>query len=572
MSPKTLIRSGMLFDGTGTPGREADVEIVDGKISRVGAHLSADSHELIDARGCIITPGFVDMHTHFDGHVIWDSCLAPTSMHGVTTVVMGNCGIGFAPCKPQDRERLIGLMETIEDIPETVLKAGLKWSWSSFPEYLDTLAAQQFDVDVAAQLPHGPLRVHVMGERAVRREKASAQDMAQMQRLAREAVRAGAVGFSSSRVRSHKTKSGDFTPDYMAAEEELQAIAAGLKAEGKGVLQFVTDISDQREAGVAEFQLLRRLVQQSGRPLSLNITQREADPDGWKRLMNMIGEANAARENIKGQVMGRGIGLVLGWELTDNPFTGYPSYAPLHHLPLAEKVRQLADPEVRRRILSEQDKDPLHGKRVAMHERLFEVAENPDYEPPVEDSIGWRAHKLGIAPAELAYDVMMKNGGRGLLHRPLLNYAAGNLDAVYEMLTDPHGVPGLSDGGAHCGMTCDSSITTFNLAYWTRDRSPERGPRLPLAQMVQCLTQRPAQFLGFRDRGVIAPGMKGDVNVIDYDSLRLYPVEVVYDYPAAGRRLIQRASGYKATLVSGELIVRDDCHTGARPGRLLRSA
>ncbi len=571
MSPKTLIRGGTLYDGTGAAGRQADVEIVDGRIGRVGPQLSADSHEVIEAHGCIVTPGFVDMHTHFDGHVMWDTSLAPTSMHGVTTVVMGNCGIGFAPCKPEDRDMLIELMETIEDIPEPVLKAGLQWNWSSFPEYLDALAARHFDVDVAAQVPHGPLRVNVMGERAVRREKASAQDMAEMQRLAREAIRAGAVGFSSSRVRSHKTKSGDFTPDYMAAEEELQAIAAGLKAEGKGVLQFVTDISDQREAGVAEFELLRRLVQQSGRPLSLNITQREADPDGWKRLMDMIGQANAAQENIKGQVMGRGIGLVLGWELTDNPFTGYPSYAPLHHLPLAEKVRKLADPELRRRILSEQDKDPLHAKRVALYERLFEVTENPDYEAPVEDSIGGRARRLGIAPAELAYDLMMKNGGRGLLYRPLLNYAAGNLHAVYEMLTDPHGVPGLSDGGAHCGMTCDSSITTFNLAYWTRDRSPERGARLPLAQMVQGLAQRPAQFLGFKDRGVIAPGMRGDINVIDYDKLRLHPVEVVYDYPAAGRRLIQRASGYKATLVNGEVIVRNDSHTGARPGRLLRS-
>ncbi len=570
MTTPLLIRGGLLVDGTRAAPREADVEVVDGRIGRVGTGLQATHHEVIDARGCIVTPGFVDIHTHYDGHVMWDSSLAPTSMHGVTSVVMGNCGIGFAPCAPEDRDMLIELMEAVEDIPESVLRAGLPWNWRSFPEYLDVLASKQFDIDVAAQVPHGALRVNVMGERGVRREKATAEDLAEMQRLVREALRAGAVGFSSSRIRAHKTRNGNFTPDYLADEVELQAIAEGLRLEDKGVLQFVTDISDQREAGVAEFQILRRLVRQSGRNLSLNITQREADPEGWKRLMVMIGEANAEGLNIKGQVMGRPIGLVLGFELTDNPFTGYPTYAALHPLPFAEKYKRLADPEVRRQILSEQDRDPAHGTRVAMYERLFEVADNPDYEPPVEDSIGERAHRLGVNPAELAYDTMMKHGGHGLLYRPLLNYAEGNLRAVHEMLTDPNGVPGLSDGGAHCGMTCDSSITTFNLAYWARDRSPARGPRIALEKVVHGHTQQTAQLLGFRDRGVIAPGMKGDVNVIDHERLRLYPVEVAYDLPAGGRRLVQRATGYKATVVSGVPIVRDDQHTGARPGHLIR--
>ena len=568
MTQQVLIHGGLLVDGTGSEPREADVEIIDGRITRVG-QITPGRHEMIDARGCIVTPGFVDIHTHYDGHVMWDTSLAPTSMHGVTSAVMGNCGVGFAPCNPEHREMLVELMEAIEDIPEAVLNAGLPWNWRSFPDYLEVLASKHFDIDVAAQVPHGALRVNVMGERAVRREVSTDEDRAEMQRLVREAVRAGAVGFSSSRIRAHKTHSGNFTPDYLAAEDELLAIAMGLKLEGKGVLQFVTDISDQHEPGVAEFNILRRLVQKSGRPLSLNITQREIDPDGWKRLMAMIGEANNQGISIKGQIMGRPIGLVLGFELTQNPFMAYPSFEALAKLPFAEKVRCLADPAVRRSILAEQASNPELGGRVAAFDRLFEVDDNPDYEPPTESSIAARARQSGIGAAAYAYDVLMKNGGHGLLYRPVLNYAAGNLDAVHQMLTDPNGVPGLSDGGAHCGRTCESSITTFNLAYWTRDR--KLGPRLSLAKVVKGHTADTAALMGFKDRGLIAPGMKGDVNVIDYERLRLYPVEVVYDMPAGGRRLVQRATGYKATLVSGVPIVRDDQHTGARPGRLLRS-
>ena len=568
MTQQVLIHGGLLVDGTGSEPREADVEIIDGSITRVG-QITPGRHEMIDARGCIVTPGFVDIHTHYDGHVMWDTSLAPTSMHGVTSAVMGNCGVGFAPCNPEHREMLVELMEAIEDIPEAVLNAGLPWNWRSFPDYLEVLASKHFDIDVAAQVPHGALRVNVMGERAVRREVSTYEDRAEMQRLVREAVRAGAVGFSSSRIRAHKTRSGNFTPDYLAAEDELLAIAMGLKLEGKGVLQFVTDISDQHEPGVAEFNILRRLVQKSGRPLSLNITQREIDPDGWKRLMAMIGEANNQGISIKGQIMGRPIGLVLGFELTQNPFMAYPSFEALAKLPFAEKVRRLADPAVRRSILAEQASNPELGGRVATFDRLFEVDDNPDYEPPAESSIAARARHIGVGAAAYAYDVLMKNDGHGLLYRPVLNYAAGNLDAVHEMLTDPNGVPGLSDGGAHCGMTCDSSITTFNLAYWTRDR--KLGPRLSLAKVVKGHTADTAAVMGFRDRGLIAPGMKGDVNVIDYDRLRLYPVEVVYDMPAGGRRLVQRATGYKATLVSGVPIVRNDQHTGARPGRLVRA-
>ena len=569
MTRAILIRGGTLVDGTGAAAREADVEVVDGKISRVG-NIAVGVQEIIDARDCIVTPGFVDIHTHYDGHVMWDNSLAPSSLHGVTTAVMGNCGVGFAPCRPEHREMLVELMEAIEDIPEAVLNEGLPWNWRSFPEFLDVLGAKKFDVDIAAQVPHGALRVNVMGERAVRREVATAEDRAEMARLIAEAVRAGAVGFSSSRIRAHKTRNGNFTPDYLAAEEELLAIAMAMKAEGRGVLQFVTDISDQREAGVAEFALLQRLVQKSGRALSLNITQREIDPTGWKRLMNMIGDANAAGQSIKGQIMGRPIGLVLGFELTENPFTGHPSYRAVAHLPFALKVKALSDPQLRQRIVSERDVSEAHDGRVARYNKLFEYGDKPDYEPPVSDSIAERALRKGCTPAELAYDLMMQNGGRGILYRPLLNYAGGNLNDVYDMLTDPHGVPGLGDGGAHCGMTCDSSITTFNLAYWTRDRT--LGPRIALEKLVKGHTADAAALMGFRDRGSIAPGMKADINVIDYQHLKICPVEVVYDMPAGGRRLVQKAAGYVATLLSGVPVLRHDQLTGERPGRLLRGA
>ena len=568
MTRALLIRNGTLVDGTGSVPREVDVEVVDGKIARVGK-ITESSHEVIDARGCIVTPGFVDVHTHYDGHVMWDTSLAPSSLHGVTTAVMGNCGVGFAPCKPEDRPMLVELMEAIEDIPGPVLDAGLPWNWRSFPEYLDALAARHYDVDIAAQVPHGALRTYVMGERAVRREVSTLLDRAEMARLLGEAVRAGAVGFSSSRIRAHKTKKGDFTPDYMAAEDELLALAMAMKAEGKGVLQFVTDISDQKEAGVEEFAMLRRLVQQSGRSLSMNITQREADPPGWKRLMNMIGQANRDGLSIKGQIMGRPIGLVLGFELTQNPFSGHPSYAAIAHLPFAEKVRLLGNPELRARIVSERDADATHDARVAHYQKLFEYGDNPDYEPQAADSIAERARHMGCTPAELTYDILMQKGGRGMVYRPLLNYAGGNLDDVYDMLTDPNGVPGLGDGGAHCGMTCDSSITTFNLAYWTRDRT--LGPKLALEKIVKGHTADAAAMVGFRDRGLIAPGMKADINVIDYERLRILPVEVAYDMPAGGRRLVQKAKGYVATLVSGVPILRHDEPTGARPGRLLRA-
>ena len=568
MTRSVLIQGGTLVDGTGSAARQADVEVVDGKIARVGA-IGPGKHEVIDARGCLVTPGFVDIHTHYDGHVMWDTSVSPSSLHGVTTAVMGNCGVGFAPCRPEHRQTLIELMEAIEDIPGPVLEQGLPWNWRTFPEYLDALDARHYDIDIATQLPHGALRVNVMGERAVRREPATDEDRAEMARLAGEAIRAGAVGFSTSRIGAHKTKYGEMTPDFMAAEGELQAIAMALKQEGRGVLQCVTDIAGQREAGIAEFQLLRRLVKHSGRSLSMNVNQREIDPEGVDRLMKMIGEANRDGLQIKAQVMGRPIGLVLGFELTQNPFCGHPSFQPLAKLPFVERIRALGNPELRQKILAEHDSDAIRVSRIARYDKLFPVDERPDYEPRFEHSVTARARSSGVTPAEWAYDFLLKDGGKHMLYRPLLNFAGGNLDGVYDMMTDPNSVPGIGDGGAHCGMTCDSSITTFNLSYWTRDRT--LGPRLSIEKIVKGHSADSAALLGFSDRGRIAPGLKADINVIDYDRLRILPLEIIYDMPGGARRLVQKAEGYVATLVSGIPILRHDQPTGERPGRLLRS-
>ncbi|WP_333586727.1 N-acyl-D-amino-acid deacylase family protein [Phenylobacterium sp.] len=562
-----VLRGGTVADGTGAPTYEADVAIRDGRIVQVGEVRGAGAEE-IDARGRLVTPGFVDIHTHYDGQAAWDTHMQPSSWHGVTTVVMGNCGVGFAPCRPADHDRLVRLMEGVEDIPFPVLTEGLPWNWESFPDYLDALAARRFDVDIAAQLPHAALRVYVMGERGADREPATPADISAMAELAEAAVRAGALGFSTSRTLNHRTSDGQPTPTLTAGEDELTGIALGLARAGKGVLQVVSDFADP----VAEFAMLRRIVEASGRPLSFSLTQHAKAPQAWRLLLDALSDATAAGLPMKAQVCGRPVGILFGFELTLNPFSQHPAYRALAHLPLAERAARLAQPDVRAALLAEAG-GPAQGFAGAAPRNwanMYLMGERPDYEPKPSQTVAALALAQGRRPEEVALDHMLSGGGRGMLYLPFLNYAEGSLDPSYEMLGHPDAVPGLSDGGAHVGMICDGSFPTSNLTHWTRDRT--RGPRFDLEAMVRMQTRDTARAVGLHDRGMIAPGLRADLNIIDYDNLALEPPTVAYDLPAGGRRLIQRARGYVATLVAGQVTQRDGEPTGALPGRLLRGA
>lgn len=561
-----IVRGGTVADGSGEPLFEADVGVRAGRVAAVGRIGEAGAEEL-DAKGLLVTPGFVDIHTHYDGQATWDERLQPSSWHGVTTVVMGNCGVGFAPCRASDRDRLIRLMEGVEDIPFPVLSTGLPWNWESFGSYLDSLEQRRFDVDVGTQLPHAALRVHVMGERGAQREPATEADIAAMSELARQAAEAGALGFSTSRTLNHRTSDGQPTPTLTAAEDELIGIARGLAAAGRGVLQVVSDFADAE----AEFAMLRRVVERSGRPLSFSLVQSLRDPRQWQRLLELLSEACGSGLPMKAQVCGRPVGILFGLELTLNPFSHHPSYREIRQLPLAERVARLRDPQFRTRLLAEQSTAP-RGFVANMPRNwpmLYPVDDSFDYEPSAELTVAARAAAKGCTPEELALDHMLDRGdGRGMLYLPFLNYADGNLDPSYAMLTHEQTVPGLSDGGAHVGMICDGSFPTSNLTHWTRERA--RGPKLPLERMVRAQTWDTARAVQLLDRGRIAPGYRADLNLIDYDRLALLPPEVAHDLPAGGRRLMQRAKGYVATVVAGEITYRDGVPTSALPGRLVR--
>ncbi|KQW69273.1 amidohydrolase [Phenylobacterium sp. Root77] len=562
-----VIRGGMLVDGSGGKAFEADVAVKDGLIVQVGKVAGAGAEE-IDARGKLVTPGFVDIHTHYDGQATWDRHMQPSSWHGVTTVVMGNCGVGFAPCKPADHDRLVRLMEGVEDIPFPVLTEGLPWNWESFPDYLDSLDGRSFDVDIGAQLPHAALRVFVMGERGANREDATPADIAAMAAIAKGAVEAGALGFSTSRTLNHRTSDGQPTPTLTASEDELTGIAMGLAAAGKGALQFVSDFGDPE----AEFAMLRRIVETSGRPLSFSLVQSPIQPAQWRLLLDRLEEASAAGLPMRAQVCGRPVGVLFGLELTLNPFTHYPSYKAIAGQPLAERAAKLADPTFRAQLLSEgsQASAAFAANMTQNWKVMFLMGETPDYEQTPDRTVLALADARGVRPEELALEHMLTNGGRGMLYLPFLNYAGGSLDPSFEMLSHPDTVPGLSDGGAHVGMICDGSFPTSNLTLWTRDRT--RGPKLPLETMVRMQSHDTAAALGLHDRGLVAPGYRADLNVIDYERLSLESPRVAYDLPAGGRRLIQRAEGYVATIVAGEVTYRDGEPTGALPGRLLRGA
>lgn len=563
-----VVRGGQVVDGNGGAPVLADVAIDAGRIVQVG-RVRARGREEIDARDHVVTPGFVDIHTHYDGQATWENRLVPSSAHGVTTVVMGNCGVGFAPCHPDQHELLVQLMEGVEDIPHPVLVDGLPWTWETYPQYLDFLAERQFDMDVCSQLPHAALRVYVMGQRGVDREAATQADLHAMAELAREAMLAGALGITTSRTFFHRSSDGRSTPSFEAAEAELLALAGVLAETNRGVIQLITDFEPIEET----FGLLRRLVERSGRPLSVSLLEGGYGPMTlrWHDVLDWAAGAGTAEAPIRAQVLSRAIGVMLGHELTLNPFYTTPSYQELADLPFAEKIRALNQPEMRARILAEAiDPDPtiVLGRLAREFDHMFLLGDPPDYEQPFEQSIFARAQRAGVTPEELAYDLMLQHGGRNMLYVTLCNYEHGSLETSRAMMRHPAAVLGLGDGGAHCGTICDGSFPTFMLAYWVRDRT--RGERLSLAESVRMLCRDTARAVGLLDRGVIAPGYKADVNVIDLDHLHLYAPEVVHDLPTGGRRLVQRADGYSATIVSGQITRRDGFATDCLPGRLVR--
>lgn len=561
-----LIRGGQVADGGGGEPVEADVAIRGDRIVAVGRGLSARGAEEIDARGLLVTPGFVDIHTHYDAQVTWAESVLSSSWNGVTTALIGNCGVGFAPCRPERRDMLVRLMEGVEDLPEVVLTEGLPWNWQSFPEYLDAIAARRYDLDVAAQVPHAALRVHVMGERGAEREPATEADREEMARLAAEGIRAGALGFSTSRAIAHKTLAGEPIPTLGAAEEELAAIARSIRALGEGWMQVISDFDEPDE----EFALLQRVAKLSGRPMTFSLLQRESRPGLWRDLLAKVSAANAEGTRMLAQVMGRPVGLMFGFELSQHPFLHRPSFKPIADLPFEARMARLRDPAFRDRLLAEETADPALRARHEAWTRIFRLGDPPDYEPHPDSSVAAEAARRGMAPAALAYDWMMEKDGRAILNRPLLNYADGDLDAIGEMLRHPHTVTGLGDGGAHVGYICDASATTHMLVHWARDRS--RGTKLPLGFAVKRITRDNAVAVGLADRGLIAPGHKADVNVIDHDRLQLHAPEMRYDLPAGGKRLVQRADGYAATILSGQVTFREGVATGALPGRLVRGA
>jgi N-acyl-D-amino-acid deacylase len=557
-----VVRNGTVVDGTGGAPFEGDIAIADGRIAAIGK-IDGRGKDEIDAKGLLVTPGFVDIHTHYDGQVIWSDRLSPSSSHGVTSVVMGNCGVGFAPCRAKDRELLISVMEGVEDIPGVVMAEGLSWDWESFPEYLKTAESRAHDIDFATQIPHSALRVYVMGERGANREPATEDDLNAMQRLVREALGQGALGFATSRIFIHRTRTGAHIPSYEAAEAELSAIAGILKEENRGVLQFV--LGSPPYDLLRDVHLVTRLANASGRPASFSMN---ADPGTW-RVLEHVAQVNRQGGRVRAQIYPRPIGLIIGHELSVNPFCLCPSYQPLLNMPFKARIAALRDPSMRQRLLAEQPSDAVAPLAIfgRTFERMFPLGDPPDYEPPPETSVAAQARAHGVKPEELAYDLLLEDDGKAMLYVAIANYSAGNLETFREMIESGEAVLGLGDGGAHYGMICDSSYPSFVLAHWTRDRA---GKRLSLPDAVKHLSDEPAATVGLRDRGRIARGMKADLNLIDYDAIGLERPTVAYDLPAGGKRLMQAAKGIRATIVAGQIIQRDGEPTGALPGKLVR--
>jgi N-acyl-D-aspartate/D-glutamate deacylase len=564
-----VIRGGTIVDGSGSEPFAGDVAVRDGCIVAVG-RVAGSCAEEIDARGRLVTPGFVDVHTHYDGQITWENRLSPSSDHGVTTVVMGNCGVGFAPIRESQRELAIRLMEGVEDVPEVVMTTGLPWNWETFPEYLDALEQRHSDIDFATQLPHSPLRVYVMGERGARLEPPTAEDLAEMRRLTTEAIRAGALGVTTSRSYTHRFRSGELAPSVSTEDQEVLALAEGLRDAGTGVFQMVPNYD---VTATQRFDLLRSVAETSGRPVSFTFMQTPQAPGDWQQTMDDLAAARRDGLEIRGQVIPRPTGALLGLELSLHPFALNPSFREIADLPLAEKVARMRDPELRARLIAEEPEDPqpFFVYVVSDLESLFVLGNPPNYNPHPEESIAARARAMGVDPRQLIYDALLQRDGREILYRPMGNAEGVKFESSgRHLLKDDRTIIALGDGGAHYSLICDAAYTTYLLTYWTRDADPER--RLDLPYAIRKLSYEPAHAVGLGDRGLIGVGYKADLNVIDLDRLHLYAPHAAYDLPAGGRRLAQRADGYDATIVSGVVTYRHGKATGALPGRLVRGA
>jgi N-acyl-D-aspartate/D-glutamate deacylase len=564
-----VIRGGTIVDGTGKSAFTGDVAISEGKIAAVGGKQGPARRD-IDANGLLVTPGWVDAHTHYDGQAMWDPLLAPSCWHGVTTVIFGNCGVGFAPVKKHHRQALMDLMEGVEEIPNPVLAAGLTWEWESFPDFMDALERRERAIDICAQAAHLPMRVYVMGDRAIRREAATPDDIAEMRKLTIEALRAGAFGFTTSRTDSHKTPDGEMVPSRDADDHELLGIGSALGVTGTGAFGMNSDFDDEDY----ELAWMTKLARETGRPIWFLLTDRYEDPQRWRRLIRAVHAARAQGLSLTAQIAGRPIGVMMGIGTALNPFTVRPSYKQIEGLPIEEQRRRLRDPEMRRKILAEKPSDAEVAKLAQFRQLItsrfdlfFTMGNPPDYEPGPEKSVAAIAAREGKTTDEVAYDYILEDGH--YLYFPVVNYVHGDHETIREMLNDPACLLGLSDGGAHCTSIVDAGVPSYMLMHWGRDRA--RGPRLPLEMLVKRQTSETANFFGLTDRGRLAPGLRADVNLIDFKGLSMQKPEIVYDMPANGKRFIQRVEGYETTIVAGQPIFERGEHTGALPGKLVRA-
>ena len=561
-----VIRNGLVVDGSGAPGFHGDVAIESDRIVAVGEHLGKAKRE-IDAQGRTVTPGWVDIHSHYDGQATWDPEISPSGAHGVTTTVMGNCGVGFAPVRPQDHAWLINLMEGVEDIPGTALSEGMSWDWETFPDYLDVLDRMPRVMDIATQIPHSAVRAYVMGVEESVRGTATPQQIEHMQRLVTEGIQAGALGFSTSRTKLHLAKNGSAVPGSFVEYEELLRLCHAVRDGGGGIIQLVTDWSKNP---AVEFDWIRRLADESRQTVSFTVVQFDETPDDFRKLLRWTDEAVAAGVPLRPGVGCRPVGMVISLDSTTHPFSEHPSYLAIKDLPLKDRVAAMRDEDFRKRLLSEgtTSKHRFWRPRMSKFDRMFALTSPPSYEPRAEDSIAARAHATGRSPAELIYDTLLENEGNGWLYFPFISYSDGNFDALHEMMTNKNSVLSLADGGAHCGFISDASTPTFLLTHWVKSR--ERGEKLSIEAAVHMQTQRTANCFGLDDRGRLAPGQKADVNIIDLDALAIGLPYFAADLPAGGRRLLQDAQGYSYTVASGEITYQDGKSTGARPGRVIR--